>query len=492
MRSRALAGLVCLAVSVRATNAMAAPQDAVAKGPYLQHLSSTSVEVRVELRAPAAVTVDVTPDASDGGHATAARSFTSQVAWYQSVHVDGLAPATRYTYVVHVAGSHAAPGGTFVTAPDASSHQPFTFVVYGDDRSDGAAHARVAKAMAAETFDFLIQTGDLVVEGADEAAWQSFFDIEEPILCDRCLWAALGNHELHSDRAAAHFERYFDPAERSSNPAASQVALPLYGTFRWGRARFYILNAFEDWGGGKQRPWLEQALALGDHEPGIDLRVAVFHHGPYSAGPHGNNQALLDAHIDDLLVAHHVDLVLSGHDHIYERGQAGALKYIVSGGAGAPLYRDITPIPSTRKVEATYHYVLATVTDEGVAVVAKRPDGSVVDQCSFARGGSWLCDAPKPDAAMQAKREPPRASVPAAGGACGCEATGAPLSGGSFAGAALSFAAALGARRRARDAARRRRSVHGLSLTSSAGPRRAPRRPGGSRSGGCARRCSRA
>ena len=33
-----------------------------------------------------------------------------------------------------------------------------------------------------------------------------------------------------------------------------------------------------------------------------------------------------------------VSFVFSGHDHLYQRGEVDGLKYVVSGGGGAPLY----------------------------------------------------------------------------------------------------------------------------------------------------------
>jgi predicted phosphodiesterase len=415
----------------------------VQKGPYLQHLSSSAVDIEVELSVPSAVTVDVSADARSDAKVPA--TFSSRSAAFQSVHVTGLRPATHYRYAVHV--DRAAPlQGTFVTAPDDASHAPFTFAIYGDNRTGGPAHERIVHALLGERFDFLVHTGDFVIQGADEGAWKSFFDIEEPLLRDHCVFACVGNHELFNDREAAHFERYFGPVAPTVPDAPPP---PIYGTFRWGRARFFLLNAFTEWDRGPERAWLDAALASADHEAGIDLRVAVIHHGPYSSGPHGNNQRFLDAHIDRLLVDHHVDLVVAGHDHIYERGEASGLKYLVSGGGGAPLYRDITPIPSTRKVEATYNYVLATVTDAGVAILAKRPDGSVIEQCSFARAGSWQCDPVK---APEARPAPPPLSVKASskGDRCACDVVGRPASRGLFAVlAGLAVACAL-ARRRAR------------------------------------------
>jgi len=394
MPSRAQGALLLPTLAVLAalaSPALASPDGDLLKGPYLQHLSRGSVDLNVELAAPAPVTVTVTPDARDAGKPL---SFSSPAAPFHSVMLSGLAPSTRYRYSLRV-GTGPAHDGTFVTAPPDSSHEPFTFVAFGDNRSDGAAHARIVQAIAKESYDFLVNTGDFVIEGASESAWQTFFDVEEPILKDHCLFACIGNHELVNDQAATHFQRYLGPNE-SLPGEAPNASTPPYGSFRWGRARFFLLNAFkEDFQAGTERSWLEAELARADHEAGLDTRVVVIHHGPYSAGLHGKNKALLDAHIDELFVAHHVDLVLQGHDHIYERGEAHGLKYILTGGGGAPLYSDTRPVPSTRKVETTFNYVLATVSDATIAIVAKRPDGSTIEECSFARGGSWLCDAVK-------------------------------------------------------------------------------------------------
>jgi MYXO-CTERM domain-containing protein len=423
---------------VLATIAWAAPRAASAgdshKGPYLQHLGSSAVDVRIELDKAAAVSVEVSRDPPVADAAKGA-PVTSPVAPFHSVHLSGLQPSTRYRYDVHVGA--ATYHGTFVTAPEDSSHAPFTFIAFGDNRSGAEAHARVVSAIAKESYDFLINTGDFVIMGGDEGAWQTFFNIEEPILESHCLFACIGNHELVEDRHAANYERYFGPTE----PAAPSA--PLYGSFRWGRARFFLLNAFENWSSGAERAWLDDELKRADTEPGIDLRVAVMHHGPYSAGKHGGNKAILAAHVDDLLVAHHVDLVLQGHDHMYERGEAKGLKYILTGGGGAPLYHDFTPVPSTRKAEATYNYVLATVTDDNVAIVSKRPDGSILEECSFARGGSWLCDA-RPVGAPAAVVAPP-ASRPLA--RCGCSVPGVPA-GWPFASPVALVLAALLVRRR--------------------------------------------
>jgi hypothetical protein len=59
--------------------------------------------------------------------------------------------------------------------------------------------------------------------------------------------------------------------------------------------------------------WLKNDLAA--HHPACTL--AYWHHARFSSGPNGNLPDY-DA-IWKVLYSHHVDVVLSGHDHIYER-----------------------------------------------------------------------------------------------------------------------------------------------------------------------------
>ncbi len=415
----------------------------IAKGPYLTGLSDSRVDVRFELAEPGPAVVEVV---REGQPASSARvSDDHKTDAFHVVSLGGLEAATRYSYTVR-AGSALLGAGRFATAPKADSGAPLKFLVYGDDRTDVSAHQAVVRALQAVPSDLLINTGDLVADGASGDDWRSFFDTEAPLLRDRALFVAIGNHELYDDSAGTTFARYFGPSRETENP-------PPYGSARLAGVRFFFLNGMHDWTSGEERQWLEHELASADGERGVLWRIAVVHHSPWSAGPHGGNAKLLDAHVPELLSAHQVDLVLSGHDHIYERGDAGLLKYIISGGGGAPLYRVIEPTPTTRKAEATYHFVEITADAEALRVVAHRLDGSTLEKCDLLRhrpprdgaADVWGCDpspwvpaalrvhasggagAPPAQAvqAVQVTQGPAETIRPAASSRCGCEVPGA-------------------------------------------------------------------
>jgi hypothetical protein len=264
--------------------------------------------------------------------------------------------------------------------------------------------------------DFLLNTGDMVTKGSDLASWQTFFDVEAAMIRERCVFACVGNHELFDDAAASHWARYFGP---SGDPHA------LYYSFRWGDARFFVLNAFEDYGKA-ERAWLEAELARADAEPGLVWRFVMLHQGLWSSGPHGASKQLVSMDVPALLARHHVDLLLSGHDHLYERGDAKGARYVVTGGGGAPLYPQEKALPSTRKFEATFHFVEVDVAPDAVKLVVHRSDGSILERCGFTKSPGWDCDGP---AASSSGATPPSPTEPGPASTsprCGCDVPGAP------------------------------------------------------------------
>jgi 3',5'-cyclic AMP phosphodiesterase CpdA len=408
------------ALSLVSSAAARADASRIVKGPYLQSLDATSVEIRVEVDPPAPVTVTIAPRASDAGGPRTIRDATA--APFHAVRVDGLAPSTRYSYSVSTLSQ--SEKGELTTAPRNDSKDPFTFLVYGDDRTDEDAHASVVRAMMQSPSDFLVNTGDYVEDGSEGSQWQSFFDVEKPLLRDRAVFACVGNHEL-VDGAGTNYLRYFGPTEDAHGAGEKPK---LYGSARWGSARIFLLDAMESFGDGPERAWLDDELTRADAEPGLVWRIVVLHQGPWSAGPHGGNPRLLGAGIPDDFAKHHVDLILAGHDHIYERGVQSGLRYVISGGGGAPLYSIREKLPGTMKVEAAHHYVEVTVRPDAIAMTAKRDDGSVLDKCGFTKSSAaWDCDPPPAPAAPAPSVKTTSAeshASPPTSSACGCSAPG--------------------------------------------------------------------
>jgi acid phosphatase type 7 len=360
------------------------------------------------------------------------------------LRVAGLTAGRRYRYEVTGPGITPA-GGTFNAMPDAFA--PFRFVLYGDSRGGHAAHAAVMRGIAREGADFVVHTGDLVGNGSVEAQWQRFFDIEREALRNAAWVPVVGNHELQGSNrdAIENFRRYVHSEEDSPRPEFDY-------TLRYGNVQLVLANAFDNWTSAPMRAWLEDQLTRMRTESPDDFVIVVLHWGMHSSGNHGENRALRAAGIADVFRRHGVDLVVAGHDHIYERGEERGLRYIVTGGAGAPLYDRAVARAYSQVFAHQYHYVRVDAERERLSITAVRPDGSVLDHFEIRHPGARPRAAtpraespaasPREVTPMRAAVSPSRASPPPRGET----ATG-------FQVAALVFgvaAATLAARRRRR------------------------------------------
>jgi len=95
-----------------------------------------------------------------------------------------------------------------------SASEPFSFIAYGDNRTDDAAHKTVVDAMVKEGVDFIVNTGD-VTEIPSTATYDTFFAIEAPLLSQNVMFATLGNHEYAAGTGTTLWQQQF------VNPTAS-------------------------------------------------------------------------------------------------------------------------------------------------------------------------------------------------------------------------------------------------------------------------------
>jgi hypothetical protein len=118
-----------------------------------------------------------------------------------------------------------------------------------------------------------------------------------------------GNHEYFTAGASGYFE-YF-------GAAAGERAKGYYA-YNLGHWRVYSLNSMcEKVGGcGATSPmltWLKNDMAANPKK----CQIAYFHHPLFSSGEHGNQTKMRPTW--DVLYAGNADVVVSGHDHHYER-----------------------------------------------------------------------------------------------------------------------------------------------------------------------------
>ncbi|HYR08543.1 MAG TPA: metallophosphoesterase [Longimicrobium sp.] len=118
-------------------------------------------------------------------------------------------------------------------------------------------------------------------------------------------WAAPGNHDYNTAGAAPYYA-YFGERGGASGRG--------YYSFGVGDWHIVMLNSNLDvTAGSEQERWLRQDLAANPTR----CAVAVIHHPRFSSSWHGSNPSVTP--LWQALYESGVDLVLSGHDHVYER-----------------------------------------------------------------------------------------------------------------------------------------------------------------------------
>ena len=164
-------------------------------------------------------------------------------------------------------------------------------------------------------FDIVLMMGDNIYGGETPKDFKlKFEDVYRPLLDKQVkFYATLGNH----DEPAQRFYQYFNMDGKE------------YYRFTTGNVAFYSLNS--NYMDKKQIDWLESELAKDTSQ----WKICFFHHPPYSSGgKHGSDKQLREI-VEPIFVKYGVNIVLTGHDHFYERikPQKG-IYYFVSGAGG--------------------------------------------------------------------------------------------------------------------------------------------------------------
>lgn len=128
------------------------------------------------------------------------------------------------------------------------------------------------------------------------------------------FYATLGNHD---DRSQARYKLFNMDGRR-------------YYTFKAPKedVRFFALES--DYPVPEQIKWLEKEL----QDSGEKWKIAFFHHPLYSSGERHGSDVTLRKALEPLFIKYGVSVVLTGHDHFYERlkPQKGIVYFVVGSG----------------------------------------------------------------------------------------------------------------------------------------------------------------
>jgi hypothetical protein len=236
--------------------------------------------------------------------------------------------------------------------------------------------------------DLLIVAGDLVEAGGEQDDWDELWrqlthvEGAHNLAAHVPIVAAPGNHEYYAGPARGRYEQpasegairrfltYFEPPGADGAVAAADRGRYFrldYGPVAWivldvangsphesDRDTNFFLRGEADEGGGsapdlgpgsRQRIWLEAQLR--DAQATAAFTFVVLHHVPYSVGPHGwppgpelpgavlagrDPQSGVPVRaLTGLFLRHGVDVVLAGHDEMFERSEIAGTELLPHG-----------------------------------------------------------------------------------------------------------------------------------------------------------------
>ena len=191
-----------------------------------------------------------------------------------------------------------------------------------DGPGDSATGKQVQRILDASANAWAFTTGDNVYPGGTMEEFRRCYEPAWGAFKQRTL-ATVGNHDYHTPNAAGFRDTF---AGRFSQDGPLWYAQDVSGVDLDGQPvswRVVVLDSNCDLIGcgptSKQATWLRAEL-LHQKLVGQQCSVVLFHHPRFSSGPHGD--ATFMAPMWNELAAAGVDLVLAGHDHIYERFSA--------------------------------------------------------------------------------------------------------------------------------------------------------------------------
>ncbi|MFT3766078.1 MAG: metallophosphoesterase [Minicystis sp.] len=282
------------------------------------------------------------------------------------VYVCGLSPATTYSYRVGggPAGSEVwSDVHTFTTTPKAGA-ATVKIGITGDSRGQQDDAWRILqRRMSTMGLALQLFSGDMINLAPDQGEWEKWLDSawrddDQKLLTlgQLLTLAAHGNHDNHT---ALFYGNLVLPQDNTKYPKYGE----LFFSVDVGPVHVVVID--DAWvvtpSGdvdykGIFKGWLTADLdAASKNRATVPWIVAMHHHPEYSSSLHGNDQDVLRGRefFGPIWDKYHVDLVVSGHDHNYERSKpltgptdsptvhsafADGTVYLVCAGAGADSY----------------------------------------------------------------------------------------------------------------------------------------------------------
>ena len=282
-----------------------------------------------------------------------------------------LAATAAPTVAPAQSAARAAPPSTI--APLRNRPGSLKFAVLGDFGTGKPSQYELAAQMArlhrAYPYNLVVLVGDNLYGSERPQDFRKKFELPYKPLLDAGVkfYASLGNHDAREQR----YYKLFNMDGR------------LYYTFSpKADVRFFALES--TYPVPEQIKWLEKELAGSNSA----WKIVFFHHPLYSSGERHGSDIRLREVLEPLFVKYNVSLVLTGHDHFYERvkPQKGIPYFVV--GSGGQLRKgniDRSSGITARGFDTDLAFLAAEITADTLMFKAISRTGATVDAGTIIR-----------------------------------------------------------------------------------------------------------
>lgn len=324
--------------------------------------------------------------------------FTDEAQRHQ-FDLKGLTPGVEYFALVGLrdeAGLYFPPSfvdrewGSIDFKTRASEWEPIRVGVIGDSGFGEQVTYDLLEQMASFDLDFVLHTGDVVYRVYEDPDPATAFVLKyflpySPVLHQMPVYAVPGNHEFEVATLVGDVPYYyhiFPPILDEGRGLQGSTPVREYFRFVAGDYQFILLNSQAFYGSGErasQTAWLEEQL----QDQRVNHSIIVFHIPPFTSGKYLNDGGPLRSKWVPLFEASNVRLVLSGHDHNYQRLEVNGISYIVSGGGSNSLYPLNITHPNAQAFERRSHFVLLELYRDRIEIISIARGGDVLDQATI-------------------------------------------------------------------------------------------------------------
>lgn len=370
-----------------------APSGPIPAGPMVQKLEPESFILVWKMPDNTKVTLRVK---EEGGDVVFQDIVTGKDGRYE-VRIDDLRPWTFYDYEIEGKDAAGQPAvlssGRTRTAP--AGRQDFRFIAFGDSGTGYRVQYKLAKLMSEldPMPELIIHTGDLIYpDGAAKHYVRNFYRPYADLMLRGAFYVCIGNHDTWDYQAKPLFDNFVFPENGPEDTMPEQ-----YYWFDYGDVRFICLDSNDEVAiiRDKAAPWLDEVLA----DAGSRWKVLFYHHPVYTNGDHSPSGKLREF-ILPITDRHEVELILVGHNHMYERshpmhngeiaGPGRGVVHITTGAGGGNLQEIENPQPDflVKADDSQYSFTVIDVTADKMLVEQIGLTTGRIDQFEIIRRGS--------------------------------------------------------------------------------------------------------